>query len=49
VKEILAREPRPFPTVTLDPSITDIFEFRPNHFTLTEYDPHPKMVIPTAI
>lgn len=49
VKELLAREPRPFPTVTLDPSVTNIFDFRPTHFTLTEYDPHPRMVIPTAI
>lgn len=49
VKELLAREPRVFPTVTIDPSVTDIFEFRPNHFTLSDYDPHPKMIIPTAV
>ncbi len=49
VKELLAREPRSFPTVTLDPSITNIFDFRPEHFTLTDYEPHPKMMIPTAI
>lgn len=49
VKELLAREPKPFPTVTLDPSITDIFTFRPPHFTLSDYDSHPKMMIPTAI
>lgn len=49
VAELLAREPRPLPTVTLDPSITDIFDFRVKHFTLSDYEPHPKMVIPTAI
>ena len=49
VKELLAREPKPFPTVTIDPSVTDIFEFRPHHFTLTDYEAHPKMMIPTAI
>jgi len=49
VKELLSREPRAFPTVTLDPSITDIFAFRPQHFTLGDYEPHPKMAIPTAI
>ena len=49
VKEILAREPRSFPTLTLDSSIKNIFDFRPSHFTLSDYNPHPKMVIPTAI
>jgi len=49
VAELLARDPRPFPTVTLDPTITNIFDFRPHHFTLSDYDPHPKMIIPTAI
>lgn len=49
VKELLMRDPRPFPTVTLDPKITDIFDFKPEHFTVTEYDPHPKMLIPTPI
>ncbi len=49
VAELLAREPRKLPTVTLDTSITDIFEFRPRHFALSDYEPHPKMLIPTAI
>ena len=49
VAELLAREPRPFPTVTLDTSIDDIFMFRPHHFTLSDYDSHAKIVIPTAI
>jgi thymidylate synthase len=49
VKELLAREPKKLPTVTLDPSVTDIFEFRPTHFTLTDYEPHPKMLIPTPV
>lgn len=49
VAELLAREPRKLPTVSLDASISDIFEFRPKHFTLTDYEPHPRMVIPTAI
>jgi thymidylate synthase len=37
----LGREPRALPTMTLDPSIRDIFEFRFEHFTLSGYDPHP--------
>ena len=49
VKELLARDPRPFPTMTLDPGIKDIFDFRPEHFHLSDYDPHPKMLIPTPI
>ncbi len=49
VKQILEREPKKLPTVTLDPTIKDIFEFRPEHFTLTDYEPHPKMLIPTPV
>src|SRR5665213_408570 len=49
VKELLAREPKRLPTVTIDPSIKDIFAFRPEHFTLTDYEPHAKMLIPTPV
>lgn len=47
VEELISREPTAFPTVTLDPSITNIFDFRREHFTLADYHPHPKMKIPT--
>ena len=49
VKELLSREPRKLPTVTLDPSVKDIFEFKPEHFTLSDYEPYPKMLIPTPV
>ncbi len=49
VEEILKRDPRRFPTVTLDPSIKDILDFRPEHFTLTDYESHPAMKIPTPV
>src|SRR3989338_937088 len=49
VKELLAREPRPFPTVTLDPNVKDILDFKFEHFTLTDYNPHPAMLIPTPV
>lgn len=49
VKELLAREPRRFPTMTLDSSIKDIFDFRPEHFHISDYEPHPKMLIPTPV
>lgn len=41
VKEELKREPKPFPTVTIDASVTSIDDFRPEHVTLNNYDPHP--------
>ncbi len=41
VKEQLSREPRPFPTVKLDPSIKNIDDFKPELVTLENYDPHP--------
>lgn len=49
VKELLDREPHPYPTVTLDPTITDPFTARREHFTLSDYHPHPHLVIPTPV
>jgi thymidylate synthase len=51
VKEMLSREPRRFPTVTMDTSITNLFDFRREHFVLgDDYDAHPAMKeIPVAI
>lgn len=46
VKKLIAREPRPFPVLRLDPSVTDLFAFRPEHFSIEEYDPLPGMKIP---
>ena len=40
-KEQLSRDPRPLPTVTIDPSVKSLDEFRPEHVTLDNYDPHP--------
>ena len=44
VRVMLAREPRRLPTVRLTElgrKVTDIHEFRPEHFELGDYDPHP--------
>jgi len=49
VEELLHRTPRRFPTVTLDPTITDIFAFRPEHLTISDYEPYPEMKIPTPV
>jgi thymidylate synthase len=52
VEKMLEREPRRFPTIHLAekaPS-TDIFAFRKEHFTLSDYEPHPGIKgIPVAI
>lgn len=37
----LSRTARPFPTLKLDPQITQIDDFRFEHFSLEGYDPHP--------
>ncbi|HKP58479.1 MAG TPA: thymidylate synthase [Polyangiales bacterium] len=37
----LTREPRPLPTMHLDPAVKDLFEFRYEHFKLEGYHPHP--------
>ena len=37
----LTRDPRPLPTMRLDPSVKDLFAFRFEDFTLVDYDPHP--------
>jgi thymidylate synthase len=41
---MLGREPRRLPTLRLTEAgraITDIHDFRAEHFELTDYDPHP--------
>jgi len=37
----LSREPRPLPTMRLNPEVKDIFGFRYEDFTLENYNPHP--------
>lgn len=44
VEEMLAREPRRLPTLELTDAgrkVTDIHDFRAEHFALTDYEPHP--------
>jgi thymidylate synthase len=49
VEELLTREPRTFPTVTLDTSVRGVLDARREHFTLTDYHPHEHMTIPTPV
>ena len=39
----LSREPRPLPTMLLNPAVRSIFDFRYEDFELRDYDPHPRI------
>jgi thymidylate synthase len=45
----LSREPRPLPTMRINPTVRDIFQFKYEDFTLEDYDPHPAIKAPIAI
>lgn len=46
VKEQLTREPKPFPTLSIDSAVRDINGFRPEHVKLEGYNPHESIKAP---
>jgi len=49
VKEQLSREPRALPTMTLNPAVQNIHDFKYEDFTLGDYNPHPAIKAPVAV
>ena len=45
----LTREPRPLPTMQIDPGVRSIFDFQFEHFRLENYHPHPHIAAPIAV
>ncbi len=45
----LQRQPRPLPTLSLNPEVRSLFEFRYEDFHLENYDPHPRIAAPVAV
>lgn len=49
VEEQLSRVPKQLPELWLDPAITEIDDFRPEHIRLIGYDPHPPIKAEVAV
>ncbi|MDY3362659.1 thymidylate synthase [Riemerella anatipestifer] len=49
VQKQLSREPRPLPTMKLNPSVKDLFDFKFEDFTLENYHPYSGIKAPVAV
>jgi thymidylate synthase len=45
----LTRQPRPLPTMQINPAVKDLFAFRFEDFSLEAYQPHPHIPAPVAV
>lgn len=45
----LSRTPGTLPTMTINPDVKDLFEFKFDDFTLSDYDPAPHIAAPVAV
>lgn len=45
----LTRDPRPLPTMKINPEVKDLFEFKFDDFQLVDYDPEPHISAPVAV
>lgn len=45
----LSRDCRPLPLLKLNSSVSDLFDFRFEHFEIVNYDPHPHIKAPVAV
>jgi thymidylate synthase len=45
----ITREPRPLPKMTINPEVNNIFEFKYEDFTLSDYNPHPHIKFDIAV
>ncbi|MEX0652215.1 MAG: thymidylate synthase [Candidatus Paceibacterota bacterium] len=49
VEALLERNPFCFPTLTIDPEVKELSDFRPHHFELSEYESHDAVKIAVSV